>query len=215
MEKVKIIVDNREKNAELLELLSGKGVELSFAQLPIGDYIVSDRMCIERKTAQDFENSIMNGRLFEQVERMCASFPKPVLLLESQEHEFTLSPNVITGAIAAIFADYNTQVIRSCGVEETATIIEKIAKREQSKEKREPKVVGRKKAYTIPEWQMLMLSSVPGVGPKLARSLLRHFHSIKNVSNASAEDLEKVDKVGEKKAAMLFSVFNEQFKEQE
>ena len=194
MEKVKIIVDNRERNANLLESLTSENVELSFAQLPVGDYVLSDRICIERKTTRDFENSIINSRLFDQINRLSISCPKPVLIIEGDESEFTLNPNVITGTLAAIYADYNIQVIRSHDTSETASILEKIAKREQNDEKRNPVIVGRKRAYSVSEWQMLSLSAMPGVGPKLARLLLNHFHTLNGISNASVKDLKNVNK---------------------
>ena len=58
---LRIIVDNRERNIGIIESLEEQGIDLNFAQLPVGDYIISDRICIERKTASDFESSIMNN----------------------------------------------------------------------------------------------------------------------------------------------------------
>ncbi|MFP3279069.1 MAG: ERCC4 domain-containing protein, partial [Candidatus Micrarchaeota archaeon] len=61
----------------------------------------SDRVCVERKRINDFENSIMNGRLFDQIERLHASFPKPIVILEGDGSEYRLGSNVITGTIKA------------------------------------------------------------------------------------------------------------------
>lgn len=45
------------------------------------------------------------------------------------------------------------------------------------------------------------LESVPGIGPKTAETLLRHFKSVKNIKAASFDDLSK--QVGDKKAILL------------
>ena len=63
MKETKIIIDNRERNLDLLDTLEQHGMTITFAQLPVGDYIISNRMCVERKTTNDFESSIMNSRL--------------------------------------------------------------------------------------------------------------------------------------------------------
>src|SRR5271157_3998054 len=108
---LKIIVDNRERNLEIIEGLSDSGVELSFAQLPVGDYIVSERMCIERKTVGDFDSSIIDNRLFEQLERLKSSFEKPILILEGDSADHRLANNVIVGTMIKLYTDYNVQII--------------------------------------------------------------------------------------------------------
>lgn len=210
MDGIKIIVDNRERNIEILEGLSQRGVEMSFAQLPVGDYIISDRMCVERKTVRDFEGSIMNFRLFDQMDRLNSGFKKPILLIEGDDSEFVMQQHVILGAIVSIYTDYNVQVIRSSGIDETSATLAKLAEREQKKERREPRIVGSKRAFTNSQWQVLILSSIPGIGPKLARSLISHFKTIRNVVSASKEELMEVEKIGRKKAERIYAVLNEE-----
>ncbi len=212
--QVSMIVDNRERNLDILEGLSGSGIQLTFAQLPVGDYIVSDRMCVERKTVSDFESSIINSRLFDQAERMSSTFKKPILLVEGDESEFVSHPNVVLGTIISIYSDYNVQVIRAKDASETVTILVRLAEREQEREDRRPKLVGSKKAYTNSQWQELILSSMPGIGPKLAGSLLRHFKTIKNVVAADPGELMEVDKIGKKKAGKIYEILNAEFLEE-
>ena len=214
MDSVKIIVDNRERNLGILEGLAGSGIQLSFAQLPVGDYILSDRMCVERKTVGDFESSIINARVFDQIERLSGTFKKPILLLEGDEAEFLAPPNVVLGAIISMYGDYNVQVIRSADATETVTILARLAEREQDGHARTPRLVGSKRAYTNSQWQQLILGSIPGVGPKLADSLIRHFKTIKNVVSAEPDELMEVEKVGEKKAEKIYEILNAEFLEE-
>ena len=113
----------------------------------------------------------------------------------------------------SLYADYNVQVIRSGGADETSATIAKLAEREQAKEKREPRIVGSKRAFTNSQWQVLMLSSIPGIGPKLARSLISRFKTVRNVASAAPEELMEVEKVGKKKAERIYAILNEEFSE--
>lgn len=213
MKETKIIIDNRERNLELLEGLQNKGVRPIFAQLPVGDYIISERLCVERKATKDFESSIIDSRLFEQAKRLSESFEKPLLLIEGDTAEFALGKNVILGAILKLYTEFNLQIIFSESSEETAYILSKLAEKEQIAEGKEPRLVGVKKAYSNYEWQTLILGSIPGIGPKLAKSLIRHFKTLKNVANAGPEELMEIDKIGKKKAARLYEILNSEFAE--
>jgi ERCC4-type nuclease len=210
MREAKIIVDKRERNLDILEGLSGSGILLNFAQLPVGDYVLSERMCVERKTVRDFESSIINARLFDQIERLSNTYKKPILLLEGEESEFTMNPNVILGAIISLYSDYNVQVIRSRDTAETVSTLARLAEREQD-ERRVPRMLGSKRAFTNAQWQLLILSSIPGIGPKLAKSLISHFKTIKNVVSAEPDALMEVDKIGEKKAEKIYEILNAEF----
>ncbi len=215
MQETKIIIDNRERNLELLEGLHDKGVRPIFAQLPVGDYIISERLCVERKTTKDFESSIMDSRMFEQAKRLSESFEKPLLLIEGDASGFALGKNVILGAILKLYTEFNLQIIFSESSVETAYILSKLAEKEQIVDGKEPRLMGVKKAYSTYEWQTLILSSIPGIGPKLAKSLIRHFRTLKNVANASPVELTEVDKIGKKKAERLYEILNSEFKELE
>ncbi len=214
MQAFRIIVDNRERNLDILQSLSEFGIDLSFAQLPVGDYIVSDRICIERKTVSDFENSIIDNRLFDQLGRLKESFEKPILIIEGYEGDYRLGSNVIMGTVLKLYLDYNVQVINSISAEETAVILSKFAEREQGEDSREPRVMGLKKAHTTYQWQAMMLSSVPGIGPRLAHELLRHFKTIRNIAATDVETLMKVDGVGRKKAEAIYKVINSEFEDE-
>jgi Fanconi anemia group M protein len=211
MQSLKIIVDKRERNLEIMDRLSDSGIDLNFAQLPVGDYIVSDRICVERKTVSDFESSIMDNRLFDQLERLHLSFEKPILIIEGYEGDYRLGANVIMGAILKLYLDYDVQVIKSESAGETAAILSKFAEREQTDEKSRPRLIGLKKAYTTYQWQVLMLSSIPGIGPNIAHALLEHFKTIRSVAAADVDDLMEVDGIGKRKAESIYRIINSEF----
>jgi ERCC4-type nuclease len=50
-------------------------------------------------------------------------------------------------------------------------------------------------------------------GPTLARRLLAHFKTIRNIANASISDLLKVEGIGEKRAQEIYAVLNTPWRE--
>ncbi len=206
MQELKIIVDNRERNVRIIENLEKNNIVLSFEQLPVGDYILSDRLCVERKTVSDFENSIINNRLFDQALRLSEGFKKPLILIEGRQSEFRLSKNVISGTILSLYAEYGIPVVFSEDASDTSYMLSRLAEKEQVKEKREVRVSGSKKAHTLHQWQLLVMCSIPGIGASLAEGLLQKFGSVKNVANASEKELTCVKKIGIKKARKIIEV---------
>ncbi len=203
-----MIIDNRERNLEIIDSLANNNVKLSFTTLPVGDYIISDRIGVERKTAQDFERSIIDSRLFEQAKRLQEGYTRPMLIIEGGFDYSSLSKNVILGAIMALYVDHNIQVILTEDATETSYVLSKVAEREQSTEHREPRISGNKRAFTLYQWQLAILSTLPGVGNSLAKNLLSHFKTLRNISNATTEELMEVNKIGKKKASRIYQLLN-------
>ena len=210
MQQVKIIIDNRERNAQIISCLKSKNVILEFRQMPVGDYILSDRVCVERKTESDLQGSIINARLFDQLDRLRQSFEKPIVIIEADMGGFNLGDNAMLGIVASIYLDYNMPILLCSNAQDTANTIYSIAAREQSDNKREPRLIGIKRAYSDYQWQILVLRSIPGIGEKLAGEMLRHFGSVRNVANASPNELMGVEKIGKKKAQRIWEVLNKE-----
>lgn len=53
-----------------LKLQNLPGVSLEQAELTSGDYLIGPGVAVERKAANDFVISLMEGRLFDQLARM-------------------------------------------------------------------------------------------------------------------------------------------------
>lgn len=78
----RIVVDERERKSGVPDLLRQAGAIIDFAQLKVGDYVVSPETAVERKTIQDLLNSIYDGRLFVQCSQLNEHYVKPVLIVE-------------------------------------------------------------------------------------------------------------------------------------
>jgi Fanconi anemia group M protein len=201
-----IIVDSREMRTNIVKTLFELGVEIQSKMLPVGDFILSESVGVERKTKADFLGSIIDGRLFEQVSNLCNSFEKPVLVLEGVEDIYSLrqmNPKAIRGALSSLAIDFRLPIIWTDSEEETAQFIYTIAFREQIVQKKPVYLRGEKKPLTDNELREFLVSGLPGVGTELAKNLLKHFKTVENIFTSGEEKLKKTPKIGEKKAKKI------------
>ena len=105
--------------------------------------------------------------------------------------------------LATITMSFGIPLIQTRNGKETAALIYLIAKREQEDDKKTFDPHASKKPMTPKEQQEYIVSSLPGIGPQLAPSLLKHFSTIQNIINASEQDLQKIEKIGKEKAKKI------------
>lgn len=214
--EVKVIVDHREMASGVARELSKLGVAIEARQLDVGDYILSDRVGVERKTVQDFLQSIVDKRLLEQAKLLADTFERPVLVLEGELGDLyslrAIHPNAIRGALAALAVDLGISILPARDEAETAALLASIARREQTEHARELAVRGEPKGLTLPEQQRFIVEGLPGVSAVLAERLLAHFKTPERVMMASEEELQEVPGIGKVKAReirrVLTSTYN-------
>lgn len=212
---VRVYVDQREIRSHVAHALEKLGMEIALTTLEVGDYVVSDRVGIERKTAEDFLSTFLDGRdLFSQISDLVRAYERPLLIIEGEGLYTTrqIHPNSIRGVLAAITIDFGVPVIFSKDEEDTAALISIIAKREQIDSKRDINLHGKKSAATLKEQQEYLVSAISEIGPAVARNLLRHFGSVERIMTASREELMKVELVGPKTADRIKEVVSGEYK---
>jgi ERCC4-related helicase len=208
----RVIVDPRER--EMGKLLESLGLEITLSSLEVGDYVLSDRLAVERKTADDFVSSIIDPErnLFRQISDLARTYDRPILILEGRDlYARQMNPASIRGALVSIAVDYGVPIIPTEDREETAAVLSLLAAREK-KEGREPKAHGHKTARTLKEQQEYLISAIPSVGPAVAKNLLKHFGSIEKIMTASQEDLQQVELVGPKIAERIRELVGGEYK---
>lgn len=215
-ESLKIVIDHRETKSGVAKTLDRLGMELSFMALEIGDYVVSDRLAVERKRTDDFASSLIDGKrnLFAQLSDLSRVYEKPVLIIEGEDL-FTsrqINPNAIYGSLVSIAIDFGVSILYSRDEEETASILKILAKREQTENKREINPHGKKSASTLAEQQEYLISSISNIGPRAAKNLLSYFGSVEAVMRADIEELKKVKQIGPKTAARIREVIESPYK---
>ena len=215
--KLTIFVDPRETRAGIARFLQKAGVDLKLQNLEIGDYIVSDKVCIERKTVTDFLDTLINKRrnLFEQIHRMKNEYEKPLLVIEGDSiyGQRNVHPNVVRAVMASIALDYSVPIIQTRDAADTASLIYVIAKREQMPNKTEVNPHGKKPTASLKEQQEYFVSALSNIGIMTTRNLLVKFKTIERIMAASKEELMEVENVGEKTAEHIKKVFSTEYNE--
>lgn len=75
-------MDMREFRSDLPFLVHKLGIALEPVTLEVGDYILTQDICVERKSVSDLIGSLNNGRLYNQCVSMSRYYKRPVLLIE-------------------------------------------------------------------------------------------------------------------------------------
>lgn len=215
-EKIKIIADYREKGSGTIKELVDLGADLKLEKLEYADYLLSSRCGIEVKTTEDFVNSIIDGRLLQQIKELRRNFERPVVLIEGSDDIYSVRnvhANAIRGMLATIAVSYGIPIIHSRNAKETAALLQIIAKREQEMGGKDFTPHSGKKATSLKDMQEYIVSALPGVGMTLAKPMLKAFKSIKNIVNASIDELKEVEKIGPKKAKQIKDVVDSDYSE--
>ena len=213
--QVKIIVDHREYRSPVAKNLTLKEAEIEAQQLDTGDYILSTRIGVERKTVEDYLESLIEGKLFKQTAKLRDAYPRPILIIEGEGllTKRNISHNAIYGSIVSIIVDFGIPVITTKNPMETANLLYIIAAREQREEKKPVATRGEKTPMSIREKQQFIVEGLPNVSAVLAKRLLEHFGSVKDIVNASEEELKEIQGIGKNIATEILEILNTRYLE--
>jgi DNA excision repair protein ERCC-4 len=200
-----MLFDHREGRSGIPAALSAAGIEVRPEQLPAGDYIVSERLVVERKTGADLAASIKDRRLFEQIDRLNASFEAVVLVVEGEPVH--MSPASWQGALARALAS-GASVLRTDGPADTASWLARFHRLEG----KPPSEVRARPSPRRPTTDLGavaedVLRCMPGVSSVGARRLLQHFGSLRGVFAADERELREVTGIGPVRGAALARLF--------
>lgn len=233
MVRLKLLVDNREKiHARSLD---GICEEVSFAQLPVGDYLLafgSEAVIVERKSVKDFLVSVRSNRLWDQLLRIMKTekvlgfeVKRRILLIHGNFDDYLSAINYenqenllkywsqLMGAYMEIIYVYNTPIIHAENDHAFRSFMRILVKREQAgKNDKLPEARWYRKParadLPVKDRKRYILSALPYIGDKLAENLLSHFDTISHVACASIKDLQNVPKIGKKKAELIYNMFH-------
>ena len=176
---------------------------MDIQKLTVCDYVVSDRVGVERKDVGDFLGSIMDGRLFNQAKAMSESYERPIIILEGAISKAlkrsAMKPASVYGALASIALDYEISVIPTEDPDSTAVLLQRLAYREQTNDNRviQLRVVDR--SLPLNKQQLFLLSGFPQIGTASAEDLLDSFDTPLRVIEELATAEIKVSASGKTK----------------
>lgn len=196
-EQATIFIDIHEKNslvaAELVEL----GCKIEFKNLEVADYLISrSNIAIERKTVSDFISSMLNKRLIRQLQEL-RQYPFCLLLIEgideqelyNENENSGMHPNAIRGFLLSIMLEFQVPILFTKNYEDTARFLAVLARK---KEKEHVSLRATKKIMSKEEQIQYILEGFQGIGPATAKKLLKKFKTLRNIFNASEEELREL-----------------------
>ena len=218
---VKIVVDHRERNSGIIKELIKEKFDVDIKQLAVADFILQSKnnkgkvlnVGIEKKTQNDFLNSIIDKRIITQLIALKKNFDIPILVIEGSENIYELRnfhPNAIRGMLASIAIDYQIPILHTKNYRDTASLLAVIARRLE-KTRKPLSIANKRKALTLKQQQEIIIEMLPGIGPKLAKSLLKKFKTIKKITNTTEKQLQKIDKMGPKKARQIKNILEKRY----
>ncbi|MBI4803241.1 MAG: hypothetical protein HY796_12035 [Elusimicrobia bacterium] len=213
---VEIRADSSEKASGVPALLAELGASVVSGPLSAGDYLVCGRTLVERKTVQDFIQSLYACRLFEQIKRLKQASAEFLLVIEGGKWYFSqVRPKAVRIAFMSALVSWRVPVIFTRDPEDTAALLAELGEKNLSRKSAFclPALFHRNKTkslYSIEYARLRLVSEIPGVGPKLAAKLMERFQTVRGLAEACEDDLASVYGVGKQKAAKILWALREQ-----
>jgi ERCC4-type nuclease len=197
-----IFIDSRETASGIPQLLVEREIlDVKVQQLEIGDYIIAD-LCIERKTGDDFEKSLMDGRLFRQLLLLKRAFRRRSLIIEGK-FSGTIPTRGVAGAIIRISAGLQIPILYSKDPVDTVAMLQRAALQLYGFTTSSFHSPLRSARTDYPFHQVYVLAGIPGIGVHRARRLIENFGSLRQVMNASRDQLAAVEGIGPVQAELI------------
>jgi DNA excision repair protein ERCC-4 len=209
---LRITIDYRERASGLLELIREHDVFVEVKPLPFGDYIINDSITIERKTARDFLISIIDGRLFTQLSNLKKHCSCPVVLIEGNpcKTDVDIDPAAIKGALISVETIWYVPIVFTRSKEDSVETLLMMGRQDETYMDVVP-LRGGYRPKRLKSRQLYILQGLPKVGPTAAKRLLEHFHSVRQIMNASVEELIAVEGIGMVSAKAIREVLDSEY----
>ncbi len=201
---IDIIADYREKASGIPDQLREKGVNVEFRELRSGDYYINGKITVERKTKEDFLQSLIANRLFLQCQKMKRYNEYPLMIIEGDPYttQHKINMQAIKGTILSVSVAWQIPVIITGHKEETTDVL--IMAGQQTALAKVPVVRSGYKPKRIRNRKIWFLQGLPEIGPVLSLRLLERYKSIHRIMNLSCDEFRQVEGIGQLKAGQIF-----------
>lgn len=204
-----ILVDSREITSGL-EVISSlrtvHGLQVEVCPLNGCDYIVSNRMAVERKSQAEMLNNCSKNKFIEQIQRLQGMFQRICVIVEKdREKAGDISrmfrrtkcyDSLLTALVGA-----GIRILFSSGQEETADLLKELSLVEQRKNVgiHVPAVLNPSKCEAL---QFYL--SIPGISYITALNMCHRMSSVKKMANSSPEEISACAQVTHQKAEEIY-----------
>lgn len=221
----KLIIDSRE-NSNLYEYVESEAHRLMIPTekqwLEVGDYVFND-VCFEAKSSFDFLQSVINKRLWNQIDNMDRHYEHSFIIIHGSLHEamdFTkyvkmnippeMLKNKFYGAIGKIALDTDCEVMWFENAKKAAKVMTTICKmRPIDRKVISPSLL---KRITTEDIRLDMLCTINGVSESKAKKLIKEFGSVMEIGDSNAEELALIDGIGITIAQRIIDTLNSEEK---
>lgn len=228
-----IVVDVREFRSVLPSILHQGGMRLAPATLIVGDFVLSNVHCVERKSISDLYGSFASGRLYTQAEAMSKYYKCPCLLIEfdlnksfclqnSNELGVEIRTDSICSRMALLAMHFPKLRILWCrSPHETLKVFRELKVNHDEVDVDRAVEIGRNESEElllhpdvpdgdddeINEAARAMLLRLPGVNVHSARRIMQECDSLAELCELSREDLRRI--AGPITGQKLFTFFRQ------
>lgn len=209
-----IVVDSRELRAELPFFLYKAGNNIIIATLQIGDYLINENICIERKSIGDFISSMNAGRLYSQIRILTYHYTKAILLLEFSSRPclsdfYNHNADTFRNSLISKFCFFlitfpSIKVLWSDSTFFTTKIFRKMQKKNLEDD------VVKMNVEINPILQEILLS-IPGVNQFNLRKVVKHYKNLKQLVTSNRITLQR--NLGQDTGFKIYKFFNDNFEE--
>jgi ERCC4-type nuclease len=226
----KLIIDSREHSkltAYVQEKAQTMNIPTEKKWLDIGDYTFND-VCFEAKSSFDYLQSINNKRLWKQLDNMDRGFNDNVVIVygsfdkafrQYKSHSKTkmnvvafriLMKNKFYGSMGRIILDTDCSIVWVKDEQTAAEIICTVCKMQPHKRGvYTPRIV---KRISTTDLRLDVLTTIKGISPTKAKSMLDKFGSIMEIGEASIGELCELDGMGITLAERVIKTLNSESK---
>jgi len=227
----KLLIDSRE-NSDLAELVETHAQKMNIPYekkwLEIGDYVFDD-VCFEAKSAYDFLMSVVNKRLWNQLDNMDRAYMNNIVIVHGDmdsaiteyakrtmgikfnRNSIAMFTNKFLGGIGRILLDTDANIILVDNARRAARIITAVCKMKPvDRPVYTPTLI--KQKISTGDLRLDVLSSIKGISPAKGTLLLKEFGSIMEIGEATVDEISKLEGFGKVLAQRILDVLNNEDK---
>ncbi|XP_075283427.1 Fanconi anemia group M protein isoform X2 [Opisthocomus hoazin] len=204
-----VLADSREISsgaAVISALKAVHGVKVQVCSLSSSDYVVSNRMAVERKSLSELLNSVNRSKVAQRIQRLQSMFERICVIVEKDRikpgemSRFFQRTQYYDGVLSAL-VQAGVRILFSSCQEETAGLLKDLALVEQRKNAaiRVPtEVEGHRRDM------LNFYLSIPNLSYVAALNMCHYFDSVKRMANSSPPDIAAGAQVGPQKAEEIY-----------
>ncbi len=207
-------ISRRLEGGPLHDAIQAAGFSVGVDDLECADVVVSDRIGVTVRTVQEFISGMSDGALLAVLAKMKHQFLHPILIVEGPPEGRGVEAGnaAVYDALGAILSEFRMPVLSTIGTSETVAALKALDRQESERGSVHKPV---QTTLDGSGRQLFLIQGLPNVSATLAQRLLERFGSVKDIANASPEQLMEVEGVGRVIAEGIHTVMRRRFEMEE